>query len=404
MATTSGLCEGDVVFVRIAGQNIFYQVVDAETVEESFDQNPRGTQLVDATQLGKYSAESGFLKFEWLPSMNAPVFGAGGEFPATVLGQRDIAVGKVPSTNISVTANIDQIVEFHTAVLGVTGTGKTELVLDIVRQALAKGINVFCVDFTAEYRERLADLNPLQIGPTALEGQNLEAKLFAVETGTYGAPNEKRELKQAVDALRMSTTGAVAAFLRGQNPLAIFELAEIANTKASLRITEIYLSAIMDWARQNRRAKQIMIVLEEAHTIIPETAGSGFDYDTQWVVSRIGQLALQGRKYGVGLMVVTQRTALVSKTVLSQCNTFFVHSLIDQTSLTFLESVVGRQHARIIPNLRHLEFLAVGKALRADRPIVLRRDFDPAKKQASERLGRPLANVTTPEPLGAEVE
>lgn len=39
----------------------------------------------------------------------------------------------------------------------------------------------------------------------------------------------------------------------------------------------------MNWARQHRRARQIMLVLEEAHTIIPETFGAGFDYDTQWV-------------------------------------------------------------------------------------------------------------------------
>jgi uncharacterized protein len=146
----------------------------------------------------------------------------------------------------------------------------------------------------------------------------------------------------------------------------------------------------MSWARENRRARQIMIVLEEAHTIIPETFSSGFDSDTQWVVSRIGQIALQGRKYGVGLMVVTQRTALVSKTVLSQCNTFFTHSLIDQTSLTFLEGVYSHQHTRLIPNLPNLHFLAFGKALRAERPVLLSRKFDPKKKEASDLLKRPL--------------
>ena len=129
----------------------------------------------------------------------------------------------------------------------------------------------------------------------------------------------------------------------------------------------------MSWARQHRRARQIMVVLEEAHTIVPETHGAGFDYDTQWVVSRIGQMALQGRKYGVGLLVITQRTALVSKTILSQCNTFFTHSLIDQTSLNFLDSVYSSQHIRLIPNLGRFQFLAFGKALRAERPVLLGR-------------------------------
>ena len=135
-----------------------------------------------------------------------------------------------------------------------------------------------------------------------------------------------------------------------------------------------------------------MIVLEEAHTIIPEVFGSGFDADTQYVVSRIGQIALQGRKYGVGLMVISQRTALVSKTILSQCNTFLTHSLIDQTSLTFLESVYSAQHTRLIPNLGRFEFLAYGKAIKAERPIILRRDFDQKKLDASLALSMPLSD------------
>jgi hypothetical protein len=132
-------------------------------------------------------------------------------------------------------------------------------------------------------------------------------------------------------------------------------------------------------------------LLEEAHTIIPEVFGAGFDYDTQWVVGRIGQIALQGRKYGVGLMVVSQRTALVSKTILSQCNTFFTYSLIDQTSLNFLQSVYSEQHTKSIPNLGFLEFIAFGKAVRSERPILLNREFDPAKKAASDKLRSPLS-------------
>ena len=91
------------------------------------------------------------------------------------------------------------------------------------------------------------------------------------------------------------------------------------------------------------------------------------------------------------MLVISQRTALVSKTILSQCNTFLTHSLIDQTSLNFLESVYSHQHARLIPNLGRFEFLAFGKALRAERPALLKRPFDQAKKDASDRLRRPLA-------------
>jgi uncharacterized protein len=381
------LGEGQVVFARINGRDVFYQILDAQTAEESFDHNPRGTHIVHGSQLGCYDDASGFTKYEWLPGMNAPVFWAKSRaFPPAKMNDREFIIGSVPSTNIGVVANIDDLVEFHAAVLGVTGTGKTELALDIVREGVKRGVKVFCVDFTGDYRVRLNDLTPIFPALTPQQAGDLELKLFAVETGKYGAPDEKKELSKAVKDIRSEIGRQVEAFLSGNDhQLAVLELLDIANTKASLRITEHYLSAIMAWAREHRKARQVLIVLEEAHTIIPETFGSGFDSDTQWVVSRIGQIALQGRKYGVGLLVISQRTALVSKTILSQCNTFFTYSLIDQTSLGFLESVYSSQHTRSIPNLGRFEFLAFGEAIRAERPVLLKRPFDQAKKDASDR-------------------
>lgn len=409
VSAASPLAEGQVVFVRLKGTDVFYQILDAQTAEESFDQNPRGTHIVNAVQLGCYSPEDGFTKYGWLSTMNTPVFWAKArDFPAAVLKAGEFVIGSVPSTNIGVAANIDDLVQFHTAVLGVTGTGKTELALDIVREAVTNNFKVFCVDFTGEYKARLSDLNPIFPAPTAAQTSDLDNKLFAVETTPFGAPAEKAALKTSLTQIKASVDGQINTFLTGAEKLAILELTEISNTKATLRITEQYLSTIMAWARKHRQARKILIVLEEAHTIIPETFSSGFDGDTQWVVSRIGQIALQGRKYGVGLLVISQRTALVSKTILSQCNTFLTHSLIDQTSLTFLESVYSSQHVRSIPNLGRFQFLAAGKAIKAERPILLGRPFDQAKKDASDALRQPapeppdVATTAVPSQAGQE--
>jgi len=386
------LAEGEVVFTRLRGETVFYQIVEAQTAEETFDQNPRGTHIVCAVQLGAYSKEKGFVKFPWLPTMNMPVFRAPNmSFPATQLTDRQFIVGTVPSTDIGVAVNIDDLILYHAAILGITGTGKTELALTVVREAVERGSKVFCVDFTGEYRHRLADLNPIFPALDAKAVDDFDAKLFAVDTGAYGAGAEKKDLDTFLKTIRADVKAKVDSFLKSDDQkLAILELTELSSSRASVRVTELFLSTIMDWARANRRARQVLLVLEEAHTIIPETFGAGFDANTQYVVHRIGQIALQGRKYGVGLLVVSQRTALVSKTILSQCNTFFAHSLIDQTSLTFLESVFSHDHVKVIPNLRFLEFLAFGKAVQVERPILLRREFDTAKKEASDALNRPL--------------
>ena len=384
----TGLQEGSVVYCCADDQRIYYQVMDAKTTEESFQQNPRGTHIVSAAQLGTWDAEKGFLKYPWLPGMNRPVFKSAdsAEVPAE-LADGEFFLGNVPATSMKVKGYLPDLVAYHTAVLGITGTGKTELVLDLIREALEQKTKVFCVDLTGEYKARLDDLSPESIGFSASAGSDLESKLFAVETGTYGAPAEKKALKDFIDALRGEAKKAVSGFLGKAGPgLGLFELAEVTNTKASLRATELYLSEIMQWAKSHRKARKILIVLEEAHTIIPETGGSGFDYDTQWVVSRIGQIALQGRKYGVGLLIVSQRTALVSKTILSQCNTFLTHSLIDQTSLNFLGSIYQSHYIKAIPNLRFLQFLAYGKGVRSERPLLLERPFVAAKAEASSSL------------------
>ena len=103
------------------------------------------------------------------------------------------------------------------------------------------------------------------------------------------------------------------------------------------------------------------------------------DYDSRGLVGKIVQIALQGRKYGVGLLVLAQRTATVSKTVLTQCNTIISFAGYDDTSLKFLSNIFGESHVRLIPNLRPLQAIVFGKAVRSDRPILVNIPYDQGK-------------------------
>lgn len=388
--------EGALVFCRQSHKNVFYQVLDAKTGEENINQNPGGKHIAIAAQLGVIGKNGEFSKHGWLPEMNAAVFVPRSISVHGCSPEDEFVVGNIPGSTIPVRVGFNDLLEYHTAILGVTGTGKTELSLDIIRKALSLGTKVFCVDFTEEYRARLAEHSPQGLGLDQAVAHELNDRLFAVDTGTYGAGVEKKALKAFVDRIREPIGKNVDNFLSSEGPsLGIFELPEIINTKATLRATELYLSSIMDWARTNRRARRILVVLEEAHTIIPETMGAGFDYDTQWVVSRISQIALQGRKYGVGMLLISQRTALVSKSILSQCNTHFTFSLIDKTSLDYLANVHSPAHVRLIPNLGFLEAIVFGRAIRSERPVQIRIPFDAKKETASNALDRPLTASTS---------
>ncbi len=133
-----------------------------------------------------------------------------------------------------------------------------------------------------------------------------------------------------------------------------------------------------------------MIVLEEAHTIVPEMSLFGrFDRtETESVLGRISQIALQGRKYGVGILLVSQRTALVSKTLLSQCNTVLSFGMHDETGLKYLANVFSTDHVSAIPNLKKFQAIAFGKGIKSERPVIFEIPEDPKKQEASDLLDK----------------
>jgi len=63
---------------------------------------------------------------------------------------------------------------------------------------------------------------------------------------------------------------------------------------------------------------------------------------------------------------------------------------MDKTSLDYLSNVYSPEHVRSIPNLRFLEAIAYGKAVRSERPLLIKLEYDEAKKNASDALGKTL--------------
>jgi DNA helicase HerA-like ATPase len=116
------------------------------------------------------------------------------------------------------------------------------------------------------------------------------------------------------------------------------------------------LTCLLHFARDNvGKCPLVLLVVEEAHTVMPEASTMGLeDPESKGLVAKIAQVALQGRKYHVGLLVIAQRTATVSKTVLTQCNTIASFSCFDDTSLGFLANCFGKAHSSAIPNLQFL--------------------------------------------------
>ncbi|MCB1790184.1 MAG: DUF853 family protein [Gammaproteobacteria bacterium] len=111
-----------------------------------------------------------------------------------------------------------------------------------------------------------------------------------------------------------------------------------------------------------RREFPILLICEEAHQYIPREA------DLQHEGSRraMERIAKEGRKYGVGLCVVSQRPTELSETVLSQCSNFICLRTTNPQDQQYIRKLMpeGEQDlADVLTTLRRGEALAVGEAI-----------------------------------------
>ena len=151
----------------------------------------------------------------------------------------------------------------------------------------------------------------------------------------------------------------------------------MSNTTEVLKETQNFLEKLFNYAKQKYDANalvKVALILEEAHTITPETSflGDMGDFgNNKALVNKMTQVALQGRKYGIGLFVIAQRTANVSKTVLTQCNTVICFQAFDETSFTFLGNYVGKDMVQALPNLKQYHAVVAGKAVKSNMPMII---------------------------------
>ena len=104
-----------------------------------------------------------------------------------------------------------------------------------------------------------------------------------------------------------------------------------------------------------------MIVCEEAHNYIPRTGGAEYNASKK----SIERIAKEGRKYGLSLMVVSQRPSEVSETIFSQCNNFISLRLTNVNDQSYVKALMpdnSNAIADILPNLGQGECLIVGDA------------------------------------------
>ena len=125
----------------------------------------------------------------------------------------------------------------------------------------------------------------------------------------------------------------------------------------------------------------ICVVCDEAHLYLPVHAESG--PVQRAALETFEAIAKEGRKYGIALLVVSQRPADISRTILSQCNNFIVMRLTSDEDQAVVERLVPETLGAVTSILPLLE---VGEAMVLGDALLLptRLKFDaPALRPAS---------------------
>ncbi|MCW5234341.1 ATP-binding protein [Verminephrobacter eiseniae] len=153
-------------------------------------------------------------------------------------------------------------------------------------------------------------------------------------------------------------------WIGGPKPITILDLSGIPSSILNELIGAL-LRVLYDaifWARnlpEGGRERPLLMVLEEAHAYLSkENSGTA--------AAAVRRIAKEGRKYGVGMMIVSQRPSEIDSTILSQCGTIFAMRLANDTDRGHVTSAASdnlKGLFEMLPVLRTGEAIIVGEAV-----------------------------------------
>lgn len=146
-------------------------------------------------------------------------------------------------------------------------------------------------------------------------------------------------------------------------------------------IGRIILEFLSRFEKRKRGSMPVVIALEEAQNYIPEINKKDRESISRKVFERI---AREGRKYGLSLLVSSQRPSELSKTVLSQCNSFIVHRIQNPDDQVYIRKLVSSANSEILnqlPTLPQQHVIVMGDCVRT--PVVAKMNMASPKPNSN---------------------
>ncbi|MEM0128366.1 MAG: ATP-binding protein [Thermoplasmatales archaeon] len=390
-----------------------YQVMEGENVEI---QQTISAQIV----IVGFRDSKHVLQYPRTPfHAGTPVYYAEDDFISSTLniggnGKGRAYIGLVYGHDIPFSIDINSMVQKHISVMAKTGGGKSYLTGVIVEELMKNDVTVVIIDphgeysamknkasETAEmkrfgvrpnsYRDKIILFSPsggdrdLAFTLSQINVRELVSIMNLPDPRSYFVP-----LRKAIDALRLTIRDYdfddVISELRRQDNSSISQTLEkelnylkslgvlkkkglriddlVVRGKVSViemkglppDVQELVVQRLLYSLFESRKKEKIpplLVVVEEAHNFAPQQ-GKAFSSKVMRTV------ASEGRKFGFGMLVVSQRPAKVDKNVLSQCGTQLILKITNPNDLKAIGSSVEGLTAA---SLDEIQRLPVGTAL-----------------------------------------
>lgn len=312
------------------------------------------------------------------------------------------------SESVKVAVNLDKVASRHLAVMSVTGSGKSNLLALLAKRVAAVRGTMIVFDYHGEYSglgipnlvhaeakvnpryvdsDKLADLVDVRenadvqrsILNRALTEEVRKDKDFwkslQAEVTKAGVeikkPGTAARVQDIIDLAlkRMKSVldpdvGDELDQIRTSN-VNILNMLEFTERQANAAISH-YLEEILDdrkkatrstGAQKIRFPTPVICAIEESHTFIPNDR----DTDTKFVAAKV---AREGRKFGMGLVIISQRPRRVDADVLSQMGSLAIMKLTnpeDQKHIRDASESVSEDLLRNLPSLNVGEAVLLGE-------------------------------------------
>lgn len=322
-------------------------------------------------------------------------------------------IGKLDGKDIKVSLDLNKVLSMHLSVLAKSGSGKSYSVGVLLEEMLERKIPLIIIDPHGEYntlkyknsnindQEKLTKLGmqpqgynveeygdveinkgvkPLKLElnmeqeeiTNLLPGKLNSSQLALLYSAFKFEPTELDSLLLALNQEESNAKYSIISMIEHLKSLNIFTnsqinyqsfvkpgTATIINLKGiNPDVQEIIvykLSKTLFELRKKEKIPPFFLVIEEAHNYCPERS-----FGETKASKTLRNIASEGRKFGLGLCIISQRPARVDKSVLSQCSTQIILKVTNPNDLKALsQSVEGLTNN----TEKEIQNLVIGQAL-----------------------------------------